>query len=228
MVRIDGVVQPAMKWSHWHAASDQTDRAGRCYNSKADRVMKELWDYYTLAEGVRREDADDVVNRVCVHRVQDLFYETKLLCRRIYHARRGNRVTRAQAVHLPLTKEQYLTVPPAWCAGMDNCWEAIVDTWLSEEYEQYHAVRSRCRAMMQGSSHKQGPTTLKEYAARYTRFHPGQECASFKAYALAHKGKAKDPDLVYNPEDPPEAYSNLSVHSRLSEYTAMRTEPNWF
>ena len=28
---------------HWHAASDQTDRAGRCYNSKADRVMKELW-----------------------------------------------------------------------------------------------------------------------------------------------------------------------------------------
>ncbi|XP_066373138.1 uncharacterized protein [Miscanthus floridulus] len=107
---------------------------------------------------------------------------------------------------------------------MDNCWEAIVDTWLSEEYEQYHAVRSRCRAMMQGSSHKQGPTTLKEYAARYTRFHPGQECASFKAYALAHKGKAKDPDLVYNPEDPPEAYSNLSMHSRLSEYTAMARE----
>lgn len=78
--------------------------------------------------------------------------------------------------------------------------------------------------MMQGSSHKQGPTTLKEYAARYTRFHPGQECASFKAYALAHKGKAKDHDLVYNPEDPPEAYSNLSVHSRLSEYTAMARE----
>ena len=63
-----------------------------------------------MAEGVRREDADDVVNRVCVHRVQDLFYETKLLCRRIYHGRRGHRVTRAQAVHLPLTKEQYLTV----------------------------------------------------------------------------------------------------------------------
>ena len=66
----------------------------------------------------------------------------------------------------------YVQVPPAWCAGMDNCWEAIVDKWLSEEYEQYHAVRSRCRAMMQGSSHKQGPTTLKEYAARYVRgFH---------------------------------------------------------
>ncbi|XP_066347755.1 glutathione hydrolase 1-like [Miscanthus floridulus] len=120
MVRIDGVVQPAMKWSHWHAASDQTDRAGRCYNSKANRVMKELW------------------------------------------------------------------VPPAWCARMDNYWEAIVDKWLSEEYEQYHA-----------------------------------ECASFKAYALAHKGKAKDPDLVYNAEDPPEAYSNPSVHRRLNEYTAM-------
>ena len=40
------------------------------------------------------------------------------------------------------------------------------------------------------------------------------------AYALAHKGKATS-DVAYNPEDPPSAYSNESVHSRLNGYTSM-------
>jgi len=39
-------------------------------------------------------------------------------------------------------------------------------------------------------------------------------------YALAHKGKATS-DVAYNPEDPPSAYSNESVHSRLEGYTSM-------
>jgi hypothetical protein len=36
---------------------------------------------------------------------------------------------------------------------------------------------------------------------------------------MAHKGKATS-DVSYNPEDPPEAYTNASVHTRLSEYTS--------
>jgi hypothetical protein len=40
---------------------------------------------------------------------------------------------------------------------------------------------------------------------------------------LAHKGKATF-DVDYSPEDPPEAYSNTSIHSRLSEYTSMARE----
>jgi hypothetical protein len=31
------------------------------------------------------------------------------------------------------------------------------------------------------------------------------------AYALAHKGKAMDPDVTYNTADGPEAYTNASV-----------------
>jgi hypothetical protein len=50
--------------------------------------------------------------------------------------------------------------------------------------------------------------------------HGGQSCNRFKGYALSHKGKATS-DVQYNPEDGPEAYSNPSVHSRLTEYTAM-------
>jgi len=40
------------------------------------------------------------------------------------------------------------------------------------------------------------------------------------AYALAHKGKATV-DVAYNPEDPPSAYSNESIHSRLDGNTSM-------
>jgi hypothetical protein len=36
---------------------------------------------------------------------------------------------------------------------------------------------------------------------------------------MAHKGKATS-DVSYNPEDPPEAYTNASVHTHLSEYTS--------
>jgi hypothetical protein len=39
------------------------------------------------------------------------------------------------------------------------------------------------------------------------------------AYDMAHKGKATF-DVSYNPEDPPEAYSNLTVYTRINEYTS--------
>ena len=42
---------------------------------------------------------------------------------------------------------------------------------------------------------------------------------------MAHKGKATS-DVNYNPADPPEAYSNTTVHKRLSEYNSMATEVN--
>jgi hypothetical protein len=41
------------------------------------------------------------------------------------------------------------------------------------------------------------------------------------AYALAHKGKATAPEVTYNPVNGPEAYTNASVHSKLSEYTSV-------
>ena len=52
-----------------------------------------------------------------------------------------------------------------------------------------------------------------------TRAHGGQPINPYTGYCLANKGKATAPDNVYNPEDGPEAYTNPSVHSRISEYT---------
>jgi hypothetical protein len=39
----------------------------------------------------------------------------------------------------------------------------------------------------------------------------------FMAYGLAHKGKATS-DVTFSPNDPPESYSNPSVHTRISSY----------
>jgi hypothetical protein len=39
------------------------------------------------------------------------------------------------------------------------------------------------------------------------------------AYAMSHKGKATAPETSYNPDDPPEAYTNTSVYTRLTNYT---------
>ena len=39
-------------------------------------------------------------------------------------------------------------------------------------------------------------------------------------WALARKGKATS-NVTYNPDDPPSAYSNPSVHSRIQAYTEM-------
>ena len=40
---------------------------------------------------------------------------------------------------------------------------------------------------------------------------------------MAHMGK-ETYDVTYNPNAPPEAYNNATIHSRLSEYNSMATE----
>jgi hypothetical protein len=38
-------------------------------------------------------------------------------------------------------------------------------------------------------------------------------------WILSHKGRATAIKTTYNPDDPPEAYSNPSIHSRINAYT---------
>ena len=48
-------------------------------------------------------------------------------------------------------------------------------------------------------------------------------------WALARKGKATS-NVTYNPDDPPSAYSNPSVHSRIQAYTDVGRQvhgPDW-
>lgn len=53
--------------------------------------------------------------------------------------------------------------------------------------------------------------------------HDGRPCSQLKAWVLSKKGKATA-DIDFNPDDPSEAYSHPSIHSRVSEYTKMARE----
>jgi hypothetical protein len=48
--------------------------------------------------------------------------------------------------------------------------------------------------------------------------HGGQPIGQLTAYALAHKGPARS-NIEYNPDAGLEAYTNSSVHTRLTSYT---------
>jgi hypothetical protein len=48
--------------------------------------------------------------------------------------------------------------------------------------------------------------------------HGGQPIGQLTAYALAHQGRAKA-DIQYNPDAGPEAYTNSTIHPRLTVYT---------
>jgi hypothetical protein len=50
--------------------------------------------------------------------------------------------------------------------------------------------------------------------------HGGEEINEVVGYALSHKGKAKDLNNRWNPEDGPDAYTNMNVQPKLVEYNA--------
>ena len=122
----------------------------------------------------------------------------------------------------------------------------MVDKSISEEWSERHNLCRGRRMMMPEPAHHQGSRSLPEYqevwVCEFTSLffvtlnfaclliillfssqsasHEGQPCNEFMAYAMAHKGKATS-DVSFSQTDPPEAYSNPSVHTRIHDYTAM-------
>jgi len=179
-----------------------------------------MQDFYRCQEGYEAK-VDAVATRCCKKLVVDMHYEARIQAIVTYHgAILGQRVSKRDARLMMLTRDQYLQMIPHWCAAHAKCWAQMVDKWCSEEWKQTHnACRDR-RLMMPGVPHHQGSRSLSGYAQSWSASHGGQPCTIFKAYAMAHKGKAASA-VNYRPEDGPEAYSNPSVHNRLTEYTSM-------
>jgi hypothetical protein len=54
--------------------------------------------------------------------------------------------------------------------------------------------------------------------------HGNVPISEYVGYALANKGRASDPNNVYNPQDGPDAYTNTAAYEKMSAYaTAART-----
>jgi hypothetical protein len=53
---------------------------------------------------------------------------------------------------------------PTWCQSYPECWEKIVDRWLSKEWAAQHSEAREWRLQMPGVAHHQGNRNLIEFA----------------------------------------------------------------
>ncbi|TVU20954.1 hypothetical protein EJB05_30560, partial [Eragrostis curvula] len=216
MVLVMERIEMADTFEHYAAVNDVESRDGRKFRNKMDR------DFYRIEEGF--EDLARQVARTACHKlVKYMMY--KVLTQAIvdFNAARDVRVKRKEAVRMRLTKEEYLEAITWWMAAHGECWKVLVDKWCAEGWAAMHEACRQCRLLMQGPSNHQGSLSLNEYAAKYSAAYGGEPINTFEAFALSHKGKATA-EIHYNPEDPPEAYSNPSAYSRLNSYSEVAKE----
>jgi hypothetical protein len=58
-----------------------------------------------------------------------------------------------------------------------------------------------------------------------SQVHENQPCSELQAYGIADKGKAKaKADVTFNVDDPPEAYINPTIQSRITRYVTPARE----
>ncbi|TVU49921.1 hypothetical protein EJB05_01263, partial [Eragrostis curvula] len=222
LVQLPEGLEVADTFDHYAAVNDVEDREGTKFNNLMDRVINEMLDFYRIEEGY--EDLARQVARTACHKlVKDMMYEARNQAIIDLNTAMDVQVKRKEAVKIFPTKEQYLAVIPWWMAAHNDCWDVLVDKWCAEDWAVRHEACRQRRLLMQGPSHHQGSLSLNEYAAKYSDAHGGQPINTFEAFALSHKGKASAP-IHYNPEDPPEAYSNPTAYSRLSLYSEVAKE----
>ncbi|TVU26820.1 hypothetical protein EJB05_29385, partial [Eragrostis curvula] len=196
--------------------------------TRMGETLAPWWTGWLESCGVEAEWRDQAVRQACdacPKLITDMHYEARVQAVRTYYGRKlGRKIEKKEAQTIWLTEEQYMEVIPWWCATHTDCWEYFVKRWCNPEWQKTHDACQEQRLKMPGPAHHQGNRTLDEYATRWSWVHGGQPCPPLKAWAMAHKGKATSIEVDYNPEDPPEAYSNPTVHSRLSQYTKMARE----
>ncbi|TVU30491.1 hypothetical protein EJB05_22118 [Eragrostis curvula] len=92
--------------------------------------------------------------------------------------------------------------------------EGVVAEW----WEQTHKAARKRRLKMAGPAHHQGSQSLNQYA----KMVGGTWWPALRpvhGVCFGPQGKAES-EVSFNPEDPPSAYNNATVHSRISQYTA--------
>ncbi|TVU17471.1 hypothetical protein EJB05_33509, partial [Eragrostis curvula] len=187
----------------------------------AERIVPcETFEHYTAVPNF-----PDTSRRVFTNKMERVIMELWARAQAIVesHADRNVRVNKKEAGNMRMARYEYIKAIPWWMAPHPQCWELKVNQWCTEGWEEKHSACREHRLMMPGAAHHQGSLSLNEYAARYAALHGGKPINTFEAYALSHKGKATA-NIQYNPDDPPKAYINPSVHSRLSSYSEVAKE----
>ncbi|CAO2164416.1 unnamed protein product, partial [Urochloa humidicola] len=123
-------------------------------------------DFYRCEEGHERK-ASRVAATACKKLVQDMHYEARVQAVIDYYAMTGVKVKKKEARLMYLTREQYISVIPWWCASHPDAWAMRVDRWCEAGWEAKHLAARDRRLQMPGPSHHMGSSNIEEFSERW-------------------------------------------------------------
>ncbi|KAI5000729.1 hypothetical protein ZWY2020_010688 [Hordeum vulgare] len=162
-------------------------------------LPRECQTFYRCEDGYE-EEAAKVLKAECRRLLQNLRHEARPQAIRDYNVTRGIKKQKKDCRGKFLKKEQYMKVPPRWCADKMDCWEALVDEWCTGSWRAVHENAKDRRSQMAHHNKTKMPHLYDLYGMAHT--------ASYK------KAKAfSESDL-----DDPNNFTNISSHHKLVAY----------
>ncbi|KAI4997138.1 hypothetical protein ZWY2020_052480 [Hordeum vulgare] len=159
--------------------------------------------FYRCEDGYE-EEASKVLEAECRRLLQNLRHEARPRAIRDYYATRGIKKQKKDCRGKFLKKEQYMKVPPRWCADKMDCWDALVDEWCTGSWRAVHENAKDRRSQMAHHNKTEMPHFYDLYGMAHT--------ASYK------KAKAfSESDL-----DDTNNFTNISYHHKLVTYRDTR------
>ncbi|KAI4969697.1 hypothetical protein ZWY2020_000611 [Hordeum vulgare] len=143
------------------------------------------------------EEAARVLEAECRRLLQNLRHEARPHAIRDYYATRGIKKQKKDCRGKFLKMEQYMKVPPRWCAVKMDCWEALVDEWCTGSWQVVHENAKDQRSQMAHHNKTEMPHLYDLYGMAHT--------ASYK--------KAKE--FSESDLDDPNNFTNISSHQKL-------------
>ncbi|KAI5016424.1 hypothetical protein ZWY2020_006275 [Hordeum vulgare] len=136
-------------WEHYQAVQAPPEEIidGVLCHTRDEMVIKSFWTFYRCEDGYE-EEAARVLEVECRRLLQNLLHKARPQAIRDYYATRGIKKQKKDCRGKFLKKEQYMKVPPRWCADKMDCWEALVDEWCIGSWRAIHENAKDRRSQM--------------------------------------------------------------------------------
>lgn len=111
----EGRWELATQFDHYKLAADAMDLNRNKYNDRAERVIKDSWDFFRCEEG-KDERAAKVVLDSCRKHVMDMIHDARHQSHVWYYAKiKKQKLKKYDARKVVLPKEEYMLAIPNWC-----------------------------------------------------------------------------------------------------------------
>ncbi|KAI4991965.1 hypothetical protein ZWY2020_040351 [Hordeum vulgare] len=145
--------------------------------------------FYRCEDGYEEEVAR-VLEAECRWLLPNLRHEARPQAIRDYYATCGIKKQKKDCRRKFLKKEQYMKVPPRWCADKMDCWEALVDEWCTGSWRAVHENVKDRRSQMAHHNKTEMPHLYDLYGMAHT--------ASYKKAKAFSESNLDDPNNFTN------------------------------